>query len=142
MYKKVILDNGVRVVLERMSSLRSVALGVWATVGSRYEGKGEEGHSHFIEHMMFKGTKLIVVDPRRIGMVQYADYWLRSNLGTDVAWINAMMHVIIKEGLHDREFIENRTVGFDELKQTVEKFTPETYQAKKRNTFFLITRHT
>jgi len=44
-------------VLERMSSLRSVALGVWATVGSRYEGKGEEGLSHFIEHMMFKGTR-------------------------------------------------------------------------------------
>ena len=82
--------------------------------------------SSFVKRaVMFKGTKLIVVDPRRIGMVQYADYWLRSNLGTDVAWINAMMHVIIKEGLHDREFIENRTVGFDELKQTVEKFTPE-----------------
>ena len=44
-------------VLERMSSLRSVALGVWATVGSRYEIKGEEGYSHFIEHMMFKGTR-------------------------------------------------------------------------------------
>lgn len=57
MYKKVILDNGVRVVLERMSSLKSVALGVWATVGSRYEGKGEAGLSHFIEHMMFKGTR-------------------------------------------------------------------------------------
>ncbi|MEX0828692.1 MAG: pitrilysin family protein [Nitrospirales bacterium] len=57
MYKKILLDNGVRVVLERMSSLRSVALGVWATVGSRYEIKGEEGYSHFIEHMMFKGTR-------------------------------------------------------------------------------------
>ncbi|WNM58417.1 M16 family metallopeptidase [Candidatus Nitrospira allomarina] len=56
MYKKVILDNGVRVVLERMSSLKSVALGVWATVGSRDEKKGEGGLSHFIEHMMFKGT--------------------------------------------------------------------------------------
>ena len=56
MYKKVILDNGVRVVLERMSSLKSVALGVWATVGSRYEGRNEAGFSHFIEHMMFKGT--------------------------------------------------------------------------------------
>jgi predicted Zn-dependent peptidase len=56
-YKKIVLDNGVRVVLERMSSLRSVALGVWANVGSRYENKGEEGYSHFIEHMMFKGTK-------------------------------------------------------------------------------------
>ncbi len=57
MYKKVILDNGVRVVLERMSSLKSVALGVWATVGSRYEEKSEAGLSHFIEHMMFKGTR-------------------------------------------------------------------------------------
>jgi predicted Zn-dependent peptidase len=57
MYKKVTLDNGVRVVLERMSSLKSVALGVWATVGSRYEEKGEAGLSHFIEHMMFKGTR-------------------------------------------------------------------------------------
>lgn len=56
MYKKVILDNGVRVVLERMSSLKSVALGVWATVGSRDEEKSEGGLSHFIEHMMFKGT--------------------------------------------------------------------------------------
>jgi len=56
-YKKVVLDNGVRVVLERMSSLRSVAMGVWANVGSRYEVKGEEGLSHFIEHMMFKGTR-------------------------------------------------------------------------------------
>jgi len=45
------------VLLERMSSLKSVALGVWATVGSRYENKGEEGFSHFIEHMMFKGTR-------------------------------------------------------------------------------------
>ncbi len=57
MYKKIVLDNGVRVVLERMSSLKSVALGVWANVGSRYEEKGEEGFSHFIEHMMFKGTR-------------------------------------------------------------------------------------
>jgi predicted Zn-dependent peptidase len=56
-YKKVVLDNGVRVVLERMSSLKSVALGVWATVGSRYEEKNEAGLSHFIEHMMFKGTR-------------------------------------------------------------------------------------
>jgi len=56
-YKKIVLDNGVRVLLERMSSLKSVALGVWATVGSRYENKGEEGFSHFIEHMMFKGTR-------------------------------------------------------------------------------------
>ena len=57
MYKKIVLDNGVRVVLERMTSLKSVAIGVWAKVGSRDEGIGEEGFSHFVEHMMFKGTR-------------------------------------------------------------------------------------
>jgi len=72
-----------------------------------------------------KGVKLIVVDPRRINMVRYADKWLRQNLGTDVAWINGLMHVIIKENLHAQEFVENRTVGFEELKQMVEKFTPD-----------------
>ena len=72
-----------------------------------------------------KGTKLIVVDPRRIRITRYADKWLRQNLGTDVAWINGLMHVIIKEGLHAAEFIENSTEGFAELQKVVEKFTPD-----------------
>jgi formate dehydrogenase major subunit len=72
-----------------------------------------------------KGAKLIVVDPRRIKMTEFADMWIRPDLGTDVAWINGLMHVIIKEYLYDKTFVENRTVGFDELKRTVEKYTPE-----------------
>ena len=72
-----------------------------------------------------KGTKLIVVDPRRIRITRYATKWLRQNLGSDVAWINGLMHVIIKEGLHAKAFVENRTEGFDELQRTLEKFTPE-----------------
>ena len=72
-----------------------------------------------------KGAKLIVVDPRRIRITRYAAKWLRQNLGTDVVWINGLMHVIIKEGLHDQQFIENRTEGFDELQKTVERFTPD-----------------
>jgi predicted molibdopterin-dependent oxidoreductase YjgC len=72
-----------------------------------------------------KGAKLIVVDPRRIRITRYANKWLRQNLGTDVAWINGLMHVIIKEGLHAKEFIENRTEGFEELQKIVEKFTPD-----------------
>jgi formate dehydrogenase major subunit/formate dehydrogenase alpha subunit len=73
----------------------------------------------------FNGAKLIVVDPRRIKMVEYADYWLRPNLGTDVAWLNGMMHVILKENLHDKAFIENRTEQFEAMAKTVEKYTPE-----------------
>ena len=57
MYKKVVFDNGVRVVLEKMPALRSVAIGVWVNVGARDESAGEEGLSHFLEHMMFKGTR-------------------------------------------------------------------------------------
>ena len=72
-----------------------------------------------------KGVKLIVVDPRRIRITRYAAKWLRQNLGTDVVWINGLMHVIIKEGLHDKPFIENRTEGFDALQKIVEKFTPD-----------------
>jgi formate dehydrogenase alpha subunit len=72
-----------------------------------------------------KTAKLIVVDPRRIKMATFADMWIRPNLGTDVAWINGMIHVIIKEALYDKSFVENRTVGFDALKQVVEKYTPE-----------------
>jgi formate dehydrogenase major subunit len=72
-----------------------------------------------------KGTKLIVVDPRRIRITRYATKWLRQNLGSDVAWINGLMHVIIKEGLHAKQFVESRTEGFDELQRIVEKFTQE-----------------
>ncbi len=71
------------------------------------------------------GVKLIVVDPRMIKMATFAQEWLRPNLGTDVAWINGMMHVIIKENLHDSEYVENRTEDFEKLKETVETYTPE-----------------
>ena len=57
--------------------------------------------SAFVKRAVTKKTaKLIVVDPRRIKMAGFADLWIRPNLGTDVAWINGMMHVIIKEGLY------------------------------------------
>ena len=78
---------------------------------------------------MKKTAKLIVVDPRRIKMAGFADIWIRQNLGTDVAWINGMIHVIIKERLYDKSFVENRTVGFDTLKQVAERYTPEFVEA-------------
>lgn len=56
MYRKLVLDNGVRVVAERLQATRSVTIGVWVNVGSRDEQPGQEGVSHFLEHMFFKGT--------------------------------------------------------------------------------------
>jgi len=73
----------------------------------------------------FKGAKLIVVDPRRIPIARFATLWLRPNLGTDVAWINGMMHVIVKEKLYDEDYVTSRTEKFEDLKKIVEKYTPE-----------------
>jgi len=82
--------------------------------------------SSFVKRaVMQKGAKLIVVDPRRIQITRYADKWLRQNLGTDVAWINGLMHVIIKENLHDQAYVDGRTEGFEAVKKTVEKYTPD-----------------
>jgi formate dehydrogenase major subunit/formate dehydrogenase alpha subunit len=80
---------------------------------------------HVKRAVTFKGAKLILVDPRRIKLAGFAHKWLRQNLGTDVAWLNGMMHVIIAEGLHDKAFVDSRTEGFEELKKKVEKYTPE-----------------
>lgn len=55
-YRKTVLDNGITVMSEPMDSVRSVALGIWFSVGSRDENSAEAGMSHFMEHMMFKGT--------------------------------------------------------------------------------------
>ena len=71
------------------------------------------------------GAKLIVVDPRRIDLVRDAALWLRQKNGTDVAWLNGMMNVILSEGLHDEAFIRERTEGFDAFKDAVTLYTPE-----------------
>ena len=73
----------------------------------------------------FKGTKLIVVDPRTTEFAKMAAIHLRHRPGTDVALINAMMHVIIEENLHNKKFIQERTEGFEQLAETVKKYTPE-----------------
>jgi anaerobic selenocysteine-containing dehydrogenase len=66
-----------------------------------------------------KGVKLIVVDPRRTPIAERADYHLQLRPGTDGALALGMMNVIIDENLHDKEFCEKWTVGFDELKRLV-----------------------
>lgn len=71
------------------------------------------------------GAKLIVVDPRRIEMVNFSTLWLQQQPGTDVPVFSAMAHVILKEHLHNREFINNRTEGFAAFAASMEKFTPE-----------------
>jgi formate dehydrogenase major subunit len=70
-------------------------------------------------------ARLIVVDPRRIKVAEFADCYLRPNLGTDVAWINGMLNVIISENLQDAAFVAERTEAFEEMKALVAKYTPD-----------------
>jgi formate dehydrogenase alpha subunit len=72
-----------------------------------------------------RGAKLIVVDPRRTKLADRADQWVRIQPGTDVAFLNGLMHIIIKEDLWDKKFVTDRTEDFDELQRLVQKYTPE-----------------
>lgn len=76
-----------------------------------------------------KGAKLIVADPRLIQLSQFADVCVQQRLGSDVALLNGIMHLIIKNNWHNESFIKNRTEGFEALAKTVEKYTPEKVQA-------------
>ncbi len=71
------------------------------------------------------GTRLIVADPRKIPLADISEIYLPLRPGTDVALLNGIVNVIIKEGLEDREFIAARTEGFEEMKRVVERYTPE-----------------
>jgi formate dehydrogenase alpha subunit len=71
------------------------------------------------------GAKLIVADPREIDMTRFAHIWLRQTPGTDVALINGLMHVIIAEGLYAKEYVEGRTEGFEEMREVLQRYTPE-----------------
>ncbi|MDA0195119.1 MAG: formate dehydrogenase subunit alpha [Bacteroidetes bacterium] len=62
-----------------------------------------------------KGTKLIVIDPREIALARYADYHLQLRPGTNVALLNMMMYYIISEGLVDKDFVDNRTEGYEDF---------------------------
>ena len=72
-----------------------------------------------------RGAILVVADPRKIWMASIADRHLMLRPGTDVWLLNAMAHVIIREGLVDREFIERNTEHFDEVAAAVADYTPE-----------------
>jgi formate dehydrogenase alpha subunit len=76
-----------------------------------------------VRAVRYRGAKLIVVDPRRIDLVKHATLWLRQRNGTDVAWINGMMSVILSEGLHDDAFVAERTEAFEELRSVIDGFT-------------------
>ncbi|MCJ7833294.1 MAG: molybdopterin-dependent oxidoreductase, partial [Deltaproteobacteria bacterium] len=74
--------------------------------------------------VLHQGAKLIVVDPNKIELTEMAALWLSPKPGTDLVWINGLIHIIIEEGLLDTNYIQERTEGFEGLKASVSDFTP------------------
>ena len=79
----------------------------------------------WIKNAAKAGAKLIVADPRRSDLARHATYYLQFNADTDVALLNAMLHVIVDEGLVNEAFIRDRTSGYEALAENVRKFSPE-----------------
>ena len=79
----------------------------------------------WIKNAVKAGAKLIVADPRRSDLARHATHYLQFNPDTDVALLNAMLHVIVEEGLVNEAFIRDRTSGYDALAENVKAFSPE-----------------
>ena len=81
-----------------------------------------------INHAKAKGAKIIVCDPRKIETARIADIYAPLANGSNVAFLNAMMNVILEEGLQDQKFIDEHTENFDAFYETVKAYTPESTQ--------------
>lgn len=94
-------------------------------IGSNTTGNHPVAATFIRQAQRDSGTKLIVLDPRRIDLMRTADYAVQFAPDTDVALMNAMIYTIIDEGLTDDEFIQTRTEGFEALKANISNYAPE-----------------
>jgi formate dehydrogenase major subunit len=83
----------------------------------------------FFKQARAAGARLLIVDPRRTPLVDHAWRFCQIRSGTDVAFYNAMMHVIIEEGLVDEDYVARFTSGFERVRDTVARYGPETASA-------------
>ena len=79
----------------------------------------------FIKNAATNGAELVVIDPRRRNLANYASHYLQFKAGSDVALLNALLNVIVTEELYDRQYVEAHTEGFDEIARHVKAFPPE-----------------
>ncbi len=88
-----------------------------------------ENHPIFANYLkeaaLKHGTKILVIDPRRIDLVDFAELYLQPKPGTDIAWINGLMHIIVKEGWAAQDYVDERCEGFADFAKNLEKYTPE-----------------
>jgi formate dehydrogenase alpha subunit len=108
------------------NSIREVPLsGGYFLIGTNTTDNHPVLGSMIKNEVVNNGKKLIVADPRRIELAKYADFYFQIKPGTNVAILNGLMHVMIKEGLYDKDYVATRCEGFDEMAKVLEKYTPE-----------------
>jgi formate dehydrogenase major subunit len=83
----------------------------------------------FIKNATKKGTRLVIMDPRRQALSRHAWQHLAFKPGSDVAMLNALLHTIITEGLTDDQYIAGYTEGYERLKESIQAFPPEKMEA-------------
>ncbi len=79
----------------------------------------------FLKNAVVNGAQLIVIDPRRHRLVDFANLHLPLKVGSDIALLNGLMHVLITENLYDETFVESCTAGFYALKEVIMEYPPE-----------------
>jgi len=79
----------------------------------------------FLKNAVKRGAQLIIIDPRGSSLSRHASHFLQFTPGSDVALLNAMMHVIVSEDLYDKEYVLSHTEGFEQLRAHLKNFTPE-----------------
>ena len=94
-------------------------------IGAR-PGQNHPVAATFLKNAAKRGATLIVIDPRVQNLARYATHMLQFKPSSDVALLNAMLHTIIEEGLADQQYIQAHTEGYEELKERVKAFAPET----------------
>jgi formate dehydrogenase alpha subunit len=99
--------------------------GCLVIIGSDANSNHPVAASRMRRAVIERGAKLIVINPRRIEMCDFAELWLRPRPGTDVALLNAMAKVILDEDLVDWEFVNGRTEDFEEWREIIQKYTLE-----------------
>tara|TARA_B100000029_G_scaffold117648_1_gene110887 strand:- start:11537 stop:14257 length:2721 start_codon:yes stop_codon:yes gene_type:complete len=99
--------------------------GCLVIIGSDANSNHPVAASRMRRAVIENGAKLVVINPRRIDMCDFADLWLRPRPGTDVALLNGIANVILRDHISDDEFIRNRTEGFDDWEKLISRYTPE-----------------
>jgi formate dehydrogenase major subunit/formate dehydrogenase alpha subunit len=111
------MSNSMKDVVEHAASM--------LIIGSNTTEQHPVFGSRIRQAVLKRGVKLVVADPRKIDITEFATLHLRHRPGTDVALINGLIYIILEKGWQDQQFIDTRTEGFEELRATINEYSPD-----------------